>query len=70
MQRKTISKSTRIPDENADSEPRLRRSAAHFTGYGFVEDRILFVLTTFVDERSLLPAVANQIDGFFSRIDN
>jgi len=48
----------------------VKRYLAHFTGYGFVEDGILSVLTTFGDERSLLPAVANQIDRFFSRIQN
>ena len=68
LQCETISKSARIPDDNACSEPCLRARTFHFPGYGIVAGENFSMLTLLADRQRLLAAVANQIEGFFSRI--
>jgi hypothetical protein len=43
LQCETISKSARIPDDNACSEPCLRARTFHFPGYGIVTGANLFI---------------------------
>ena len=69
LQCETIPKSARIPDDNACSEPSLRARIFHFPGYGIVADENFSVVTLFGDRQGLLAPSANQIEGFFSRID-
>ena len=59
LQRETIPKSTRVPDENTGSESDLRAQGRHFTGYGIVAGEKLPAAELFCYPYRLLASMAD-----------